>query len=321
MIRLPALSMLLRLPVALGVHRASEEEDVDALADAVHRLAVLLAAGLEPLSALRALEATHPALAAAAGCGSVVEVPAALVARAGEAATGTSRAVAYLAGCWTVAVEAGAPLAPALERAAESLHAIADADRQRELALAGPLATARIVALLPFAGIGMGLLIGADPLGVVVGTVPGAVAAAGGIAALVVGLRWNERMIAAARTADPLAGAGHELLALALAGGAPPDAALARARSAADRLGIAEAVRDAGKALAFAVRHGVPVAALLRAEAARVRRRALADALRRAALLGTRLLAPLALCFLPGFVLLGVVPLLIGILRATLATF
>jgi tight adherence protein B len=63
------------------------------------------------------------------------------------------------------------------------------------------------------------------------------------------------------------------------------------------------------------------VSGLLRAEAARARRIALAEVLRRAATLGTRLLAPLALCFLPGFVLLGVVPLVIGILRGALAGF
>jgi tight adherence protein B len=48
---------------------------------------------------------------------------------------------------------------------------------------------------------------------------------------------------------------------------------------------------------------------------------ALTDGLRAAAVLGTRLLAPLAVCFLPAFVLLGVVPLILGILRDVLAAF
>jgi tight adherence protein B len=231
------------------------------------------------------------------------------------------RAWGLLGACWEVAAESGAPLATTLERAAESVRALADADRQIELALTGPLATARIVALLPLAGVAMAMLIGADPIGVVLGTVPGAVSAVLGVAALALGLRWNRRLIAVARVSDPLAGVGHELLALAMSGGAPPDAALGRVTAVAHRCGIPVAVDPARATLDFAVRAGVPVAGLLRAEAGRARRLALAEVLRRAALLGTRLLAPLALCFLPGFVLLGVVPLIIGILRGALAAF
>ncbi|PZQ89623.1 MAG: pilus assembly protein TadB [Leifsonia xyli] len=294
--------------------------ELDEAADAVHRLAILLAAGLEPLAALRLLDPAPAPILRAAACEGPLEVPAALAAEA-EASVAVTRAWGYLAACWTVATEVGAPLAATLERAADTLRALADADRQTELALAGPLATARIVALLPLAGVGLSLLIGADPVGVVLGTVPGAISAVLGTLALLLGMRWNARLVAAARVSDPLAGIGHELLALAMAGGAAPDAALARVVSATERCGVAVGVEPARQTLAFAVRAGVPVAGLLRAEAGRARRIALAEALRRAALLGTRLLGPLALCFLPGFVLLGVVPLVIGILRGTLASF
>ncbi|MCS0499576.1 type II secretion system F family protein [Protaetiibacter mangrovi] len=291
----------------------------DDVADAVHRLAILLAAGLEPLAALRALEPAPPPIAAAAACEGPMEVPGALLAAAGagEAAGGW----AYLSACWSIATEVGAPLAPALERAADTLRALADAERQVDLALSGPLATARTVALLPLAGIGMALLIGADPIGVVVGTVPGALSAALGTAVLLLGIRWNRRLAGAARVSDPLAGLGHELLALALSGGAAPDTARARVAAAARRVGVPIDLDAAEASLGFAVRAGVPIATLLGAEAARCRRLALAEVLQRAGLLGTRLLAPLALCFLPGFVLLGVVPLMIGILRDALAGF
>lgn len=293
---------------------------LDEAAEIVHRLAVLLGAGLEPHAAIRALADTGEPLRAAAACASPLEVPEALHSAA-VADPAAQRAWRYVAACWAVALEAGAPLATTLERAAESIRALADADRQVDLALTGPLATARIVGLLPLAGIGMAVLVGADPIGVVFGTVPGALAAVLGVTALAVGMRWNRRLIAAAREFDPLAGVGHELLALAMAGGSPPDAALARVGEAARRSGIAVAAQPAHATIDFAVRAGVPVAALLRAEAARERRLALAGVLRRAALLATRLLGPLALCFLPGFVLLGVVPLVIGILRGALAAF
>jgi tight adherence protein B len=295
--------------------------ELDQVADAVHRLAILLAAGLEPLAAVRALEPVPLPLAAAADCAGPFEVPEAIVASSRGHPDAVRRAWGLLAACWEVAAESGAPLATTLERAAESVRALADADRQTDLALTGPLATARVVALLPVAGVGMALLIGADPIGVMFGTVPGAVAAVLGIAVLAIGVRWNRRLIAVARMSDPLSGVGHELLALAMSGGAPPEVALARVTAAARRCGIPVGVDAARATLDFAVRAGVPVAGLLRAEAGRARRLALADVLRRAALLGTRLLAPLALCFLPGFVLLGVVPLVIGILRETLAAF
>ncbi|MGN6272393.1 MAG: type II secretion system F family protein [Protaetiibacter sp.] len=306
---------LRRAPSGLG------DAALDEVADAVHRLAILLAAGLDPLGAVRALEPAPRALAAASACAGPLEVPDAVIAAASGEADAVRRAWGLLAACWAVAAESGAPLAGTLERAADAVRALADADRQVELALAGPLATARVVALLPLAGVGMAFLVGADPLGVVFGTVPGALAAVLGVGALLLGRRWNHRLIASARVSDPLAGVGHELLALAMSGGAAPEAALARVADAARRCGIPVRVEPARGALDFAVRAGVPVTGLLRAEAGRARRRALAEVLRRAALLSTRLLAPLALCFLPGFVLLGVVPLVIGILRGALAVF
>jgi tight adherence protein B len=293
---------------------------LDETADIVHRLAILLGAGLDPHAAVRALADSSELLAAAAACASPLEVPEALCAAA-STDDAAHRGWRYLAACWTVATEVGAPLAATLERAAEAIRSLADADRQIELALTGPVSTARVVSLLPTAGIGMALLIGADPLGAIFGTVPGAVCGVLGVVALVLGVRWNRRLIAAARVTDPLAGAGHELLALAMSGGAAPDASIARVSDAARRCGIPVDAGPARLTLDFAVRAGVPVAALLRAEATRARRTAVTEVLRRAALLGTRLLAPLALCFLPGFVLLGVVPLMIGILRGALASF
>lgn len=289
------------------------------LAGDLHRLSVLLAAGLDPLAAIRAAAERGSVWEAAGVCGSPGEVPAALL--RGSDGGSAARARGMVAATWAVAIETGAPLAATLERAADDLRAHADAERQVDIALAGPLATARTVALLPLAGVGLGLLLGVDPFGVVLGTIPGAVAAVLGIALLVAGVRWNRRMAAAARTRDPHAGVGAELLALALAGGGTPEAALALVRRVAAECGIPTAVDEAESALAFAQRAGVPASALLRAEAARARRVALADGLRAAAALGTRLLAPLALCFLPAFVLLGVVPLLIGILRGVLSGF
>lgn len=301
--------------------RTAVGDELDAVAAWVQRLGTLLAAGLDPLAALRALEPPTPGFAAAGALTSPFEVPDRLLAATRTASSAARRAWGVLAASWAVAIESGAPLAESLDRVAESLRALADADRQVDLAIAGPIATARIVALLPVLGLGMGLLIGADPAGVLLGTLPGALAGVLGAALLFVGIRWNRRLVAAARSFDPLAGFGEELLALALAGGGAPDRASGLVASAAARCGVELDLATAHATLAFAERSGIPVAALLRADAARLRRLALAAALRRAALLGTRLLAPLGVCFLPAFVLLGVVPLVIGILRGVLAAF
>ena len=301
--------------------RVAAGDHLDAVAGWVQRLAVLLTAGLEPLAAVRAIEHPPPELAAAAACDSPYDVPRRMVEASVEGTPSTVPAWAVLAAAWTVALESGAPLAEALDRVADSLRALADADRQVDLAMAGPIATARIVAALPLLGLGMGLLIGADPLGVLFGTVPGAVGGAMGGALLTVGIRWNRRLVAAARRFDPLSGLGAELLALALAGGGTPENAASLVADALHRAGIAVELRDAEQTLAFARRAGVPVGVLLRADSSRQRRLASATALRQAALLGTRLLAPLGLCFLPSFVLLGVLPIVIGILRDAVGTF
>lgn len=308
--------------------RRSAGAAFDDVAVETHKLSVLVSAGLDPMTAVRAVDDPSPPLRAASRCASPLEVPAAMleavqvVARErGAAGHEVARAWSLIAASWGVAVESGAPLAATLERAAENLRALADIDRQVEVATAGPLATARVVAWLPLGGLALGFLLGADPVGVALGTVPGAVSVVVGAGALVLGRRWNRRLVAEARARDADAGVGAELLALALSGGAAPDRALALVAAVAQDCRLPSALDDAHATLDFARRAGVPAASLLRAEAARSRRLALTDGLRRAAVLGSRLLAPLAVCFLPAFVLLGVVPLMIGILRGVLSSF
>lgn len=299
------------VPTPVKTHR--DAGLLDPAAESAQRMAVLLGAGLDPLSALRALEDPPDALAEAARCLSPYEVPEALRRAAGV--------WGLFAAYWEVAIEAGAPLATALERIAETLRAFAEADRQIDLALAGPQATARLVALLPLGGVAVALLVGADPLAVVFTTVPGAVSALLGVALMLLGGRWTRRLVARARVAETRAGVEAELVTLALAGGAPPEVAVDRVCAALERGGLVPRLDEVHAALAFATRAGVPVVALLRAEAVRARRIALTAALREAALLGTRLLGPLALCVLPAFVLLGVIPLMIGVLRGAFTAF
>ncbi len=70
-------------------------------------------------------------------------------------------------------------------------------------------------------------------------------------------------------------------------------------------------------ALCLAQRAGVPAAGLLRRAAEDVRDDAAATGLAAAERLAVRLVLPLGTCVLPAFVLVGVVPVVVGVLSST----
>ena len=106
-----------------------------------------------------------------------------------------------VAACWDVALGSGAAMSPALALLVRGLRA-EQAHRQEVAAmLAGPRATARLLAVLPGAGILMGIGLGVDPLALLIGTPVGAALLAAGGGLLLIGLAWTERL---ARTADPV---------------------------------------------------------------------------------------------------------------------
>lgn len=74
-----------------------------------------------------------------------------------------------------------------------------------------------------------------------------------------------------------------------------------------------------GRALGPSWLDGVAPTVALRAEAEVVRRERHSRALEAAARLGVRLVLPLGLCYLPAFVLVGLVPVLVSMAAATLA--
>jgi hypothetical protein len=73
------------------------------------------------------------------------------------------------------------------------------------------------------------------------------------------------------------------------------------------------------RALARATTTGAPLAAGVRELAAEMRERARWAALEQARRAGVRAVGPLAACFLPAFVLLGVVPVVAGVAASLLA--
>ncbi|HWH96872.1 MAG TPA: type II secretion system F family protein [Pseudolysinimonas sp.] len=285
-------------------------------AAAMLRLAVLLEAGLPPLTAWSHLGETDPIAARVAEADGADRLPAAILETTRDAAAASDWAC--IAAAWRVATDAGAPLAATLARLGEVLVATDDARREVAIALAGPLATTRVVLALPALGLFGGALLGVDTLGVLASTPPGWFCLVSGGGLLLIARRWMRRLVARAREADPTPGLGCELVAVAVSGGAPTTAALDRVADALAEAGL-PADDAAAPAVAFAQRAGVPVAALLRAEAREARRDAQAAVRLRIAALGTRLLLPLGLCVLPAFVALGVAPLLLAMIGSTLA--
>lgn len=246
---------------------------------------------------------------------------------------------------------AGAPLATSLERAAEHAEERIDALLGRQSALAAPRATGRILSWLPLLGLGLGVLMGSDPVGVLTGSVLGALTGLLGLGLAFAGRRWTAALVHRAEVESTRAGhtGGEqalnaptvdtalvlELLAAQLRAGLAPLAALGTLAEALNsrplhtvcqRLqmgsswGSAWSGSAAGTfgelrdALAPAYTGGAPSTALLLslADAHRLSERRAAE--RAAGKLSVALVVPLGLCSLPAFICLGIVPILISLL-------
>lgn len=292
-------------------------EGTEQTARVILRLAVLTAGGVSPRSAWRHIGVTSPSPVVNVVIDSLDDIVKALVEASASRPPLEAAGWRGLAATWAIAHEAGAPLAPALRAHAAALRALTEVQRDVAVALAGPVATVRIVAVLPAIGVLLGAALGFDTLGTLVGTPIGWACL---IAAAVLTLGawwWMRRLVARARPRDAQPGLDRELLAIALAGGAPPAAALALVERIAARTGVIVDRRGIDDVLALSVAAGVPAGELLRAEAIEARSRARATAREAAASLGSRLMLPLGLGVLPAFVAVGVIPLVLSVVSST----
>ncbi|ODT38059.1 MAG: hypothetical protein BGO45_13185 [Microbacterium sp. 71-36] len=278
--------------------------------DVAMRLAVLLSAGVTVSAAWRHL----------ARGGDAVLVAAARVAEDGGDVAAALRsggdAWRDIAAAWAVAVAVGAPLADTLRSAVAALRDAAEVRDDVEVALAEPVATARVLTWLPLLGLPIGVALGLDPLRTI--TEPlGAGAALAGLLLIGVSHVWTRRLADRSVPSVDLPGWEAELVAIALSSGASVDRA--QALAAAERGTTAPASVRAGiaAALELSIRTGAPAVELLRGEAWLARRRARTQGRETAARLSTRLLLPLGVCTLPAFLLLGVVPAVLGVIRST----
>lgn len=294
--------------VRLVAHAPSAEQGSD-VADSVQTLAVLLQAGAVPLVAWRHLASTGDPVAVAVLARTEKGVP--LVSAIGEQGGMWTE----LAAAWEIATTVGAPLADVLRSIAEALRDAASAADDVRVALAEPAGTARLLLWMPLAGLLLGVALGFDAWGVIVGNPLGAACVVTGLLFVVLARLWTQALLRRARPQPGTPGMGAELVGVALAGGAPIDRAVelvaeTRVVDAAGRDRVQE-VLDLSRAA------GVPAVELLRATAAQDRHRARVHGRLRAARLSTRLLLPLGVCTLPAFLLLGVAPLLLSVFAAT----
>lgn len=99
-----------------------------------------------------------------------------------------------LARAWQVSTDTGAPLAHSLEQVSDALTA--DLALRSVVAgeLSAPRATGKIMAVLPFCGLGMGYLLGGDPVGYLLSSPWGWACLVVGVALASAGVLWIDRL-------------------------------------------------------------------------------------------------------------------------------
>ncbi len=100
-----------------------------------------------------------------------------------------------LAALWQVCEGSGGALAAALDRLVDSARQGARTRREIRAQLAGPRATMKVLAGLPVVGVGMGFLMGANPLAFLLGSVWGWACLVLAVALEAGGLAWTRRLV------------------------------------------------------------------------------------------------------------------------------
>jgi tight adherence protein B len=219
---------------------------------------------------------------------------------------------------FAVATTVGAPLAESLRGLALALRDAHEAADDVRVALAEPAGTARLMGWLPVVALALGGVLGFDTIGVLFTHPLGITCLLVGLGLIVAAQRWNARLVRAARAAGGVPGLQAELIAIALSGGVSIDRArtlVAAAREAPGAAAEEAGAADVDDVLALSRAAGVPAVELLRATAAHARHRARIEGRLRAARLSSRLLIPLGVCTLPAFLLLGVAPMLLSVVK------
>jgi tight adherence protein B len=180
------------------IRRRAGRERAELIA-AARMLVAELQVGSRPAEALRAAAELAPTHAAAlrgaaerAAVGSDVSAAFGPDAGAGLVALGHA---------WRVAEAAGAPVAEVLARVAEDLEDGRRREQAVNAALAGSRSSALMLAVLPAVGLLLGASMGADPLGVLIGTPTGRAVCMAGALLDAAGVLWTLRITSRAEGA------------------------------------------------------------------------------------------------------------------------
>ena len=102
-----------------------------------------------------------------------------------------------VAACWDVSARSGAGLAAVLDQVGAALRDGAEARAEVTAALGPPRATAKLLAVLPLLGLGLGTSMGARPIEFLLTTPIGLGCLGLGLVLVVLGVWWVERLAAA----------------------------------------------------------------------------------------------------------------------------
>jgi tight adherence protein B len=295
--------------------RADPAVEADGVAADLDRIGALVSAGATQVAAWSYLAAAAP---------ESIRSTASAVAAAASEGRPLGHAFAAAPAAWrsagavvALAAETGAPLVAALASASTGARRSAELHRVVAASMAGPVASARLVLLLPPGTALLGWAFGFDVPGALVSGAGGVAVGVGGTL-LLAAAGWSRRLVRAARWTSWTVGLDLDLVATAVRAGLPVARARQLSQDAATDAGVVLGAPDDLEAvLAFAADAGLPVVALLTAEADRLRRVALAEATVRAEALAVRLLLPLGLLVLPAFLLLGALPVGLAVLSST----
>jgi tight adherence protein B len=169
------------------LRRQVSRDDSVAL-NALAALAAELRAGQPPVSALQRTGAqVWPRAAAAAYLGGDLT-------QALRADAMSQPALRGLAACWEITARTGSGMAVTVQRLADSVRATQETRVQLRTQLAGPRATARMLAALPLIGILLGHLLGADPIAWLLGSPFGIAVLSLAAACTGIGWWWMSRI-------------------------------------------------------------------------------------------------------------------------------
>lgn len=221
-----------------------------------------------------------------------------------------------LGAVWLLAMRTGAPLSTALTPLSVAFRELGQAERDVQVALAGPTSASRIVLALPLLGIVLGAVLGFDTIAVFTGSVLGIALLVVGLGLVAAGWWWNRTLVRRATRHPQTPGLGLDLVAMGMSSGRSASEVCSEVRRVMGECRLAESdYSRASPVLSLAAQAGVPPAALLQSEATLARNRARTRAAQAAAKLGVTLMLPLGACILPAFLVLGVAPLVIAVLQ------